>query len=172
MERKTYQSGIIGNCAFMAHVQANTNISWLCWPTFDSSFVFGGLLDEEKGGEFSVLPSGQFSSKQRYVENTNVLITEITCEEGSYRVTDFIPRFRQYDRYFKPLMLIRKVEPIVNNPRIVVRCQPVYDYGKTKLTTHRGSNHIAFNGGQEPIRLTTDLPLSHFFDDQSFVLSE
>jgi len=172
MERKTYQSGIVGNCAFMAHVQTNTNISWLCWPTFDSSFVFGGLLDEEKGGEFSVLPSGQFSSKQRYVENTNVLITEITCEEGSYRVTDFIPRFRQYDRYFKPLMLIRKVEPIVNNPRIVVRCQPVYDYGKTKLTTHRGSNHIAFNGGQEPIRLTTDLPLSHFFDDQSFVLSE
>ena len=91
MYNKTYQSGIIGNCAFMAHVQTNTNISWLCWPRFDSSFVFGGLLDDDKGGEFSVLPQGDFTSKQYYVENTNVLVTEITCEEGSYRVTDFAP---------------------------------------------------------------------------------
>ena len=74
-QRHTYETGIIGNCSFIAHVHKNTNIAWLCWPRFDSSFIFGGLLDENKGGRFSILPEGEFSSTQQYVENTNVLET-------------------------------------------------------------------------------------------------
>src|SRR5690606_2145453 len=174
MYNKTYQTGIIGNCAFMGHVKTNTNISWLCWPRFDSSFVFGGLLDNEAGGEFSILPSGEkeYSSNQYYIENTNVLRTEITSVDGTYRVTDFAPRFRQFDRYFKPLMLIRKIEPISGSPKITVRCNPTYDYGRLKLTIHRGSNHLVFQGGPEPIRLTTDIALSNFVEEKSFVLTE
>lgn len=172
MQNKTYQSGIIGNCAFMAHIETNTNIAWLCWPRFDSSFVFGSLLDEEKGGEFSILPSGEFESNQYYIENTNVLVTEISTKDGAYRVTDFAPRFEQFDRYFKPLMLIRKIEPIKDNPKIQVRCRPTYNYGKTELKAQLGSNHILFDGGPEQVRLTTDLPLSHFSEDQYLVLSE
>lgn len=81
MERHTYQTGIIGNCGYLAHVHKNTNIEWLCWPRFDSTFIFGGLLDKNKGGEFSILPEGDFTSNQYYLENTNVLITEITCKD-------------------------------------------------------------------------------------------
>ncbi len=170
---KTYETGIIGNCAFMAHIKKDTNISWLCWPRFDSSFVFGSLLDDKKGGEFSILPiSTEYTSKQYYIENTNVLRTEITSEDGTYRVTDFAPRFSQYDRYFKPLMLVRKIEPISKNPKIKVRCNPVYDYGKIQLNSYQGSNHLVFQGGPEPIRLTTDIPLSNFAEDRSFVLTE
>src|SRR5690606_35982706 len=133
---------------FMAHISKNTNVTWLCWPRFDSSFVFGNLLDEEKGGQFSILPAtDDFSSRQYYIENTNVLRTEITTEDGTYRVTDFAPRFRQFDRYFKPLMVVRKIEPIDRSPRIKVRCEPFYDYGKIKMSAHRGSNHIIFKGG-------------------------
>src|SRR3546814_1897103 len=74
MNSKTYETGIIGNCAFMAHVKRDTNISWLCWPRFDSSFVSGSLLDDVKGGEFSILPiSKEHTSKQYYIENMNVL---------------------------------------------------------------------------------------------------
>ncbi|HUH19884.1 glycoside hydrolase family 15 protein [Albibacterium sp.] len=170
---KTYETGIIGNCAFMAHIKKDTNISWLCWPRFDSSFVFGSLLDDKKGGEFSILPiSSEYTSKQYYIENTNVLRTEITSEDGTYRVTDFAPRFSQYDRYFKPLMLVRKIEPISKSPKIKVRCNPVYDYGKIQLDSYQGSNHLVFHGGPEPIRLTTDIPLSNFAEDRSFVLTE
>lgn len=173
MNIKTYETGIIGNCAFMAHVKKDTNISWLCWPRFDSSFVFGSLLDDVKGGEFSILPiSKEYTSKQYYIENTNVLRTEITSEDGTYRVTDFAPRFSQFDRYFKPLMLIRKIEPIDKNPKIKVRCKPVYDYGRLELDSYQGSNHLVFQGGPEPIRLTTNIPLSNFAEDRSFVLTE
>lgn len=172
MDKHLYQTGIIGNCAFLAHVHKNTNISWLCWPRFDSSFILGSLLDKEKGGEFSILPSGEYTSNQFYLENTNVLCTEITCENGKYRVVDVAPRFQQYERFFKPLMLIRKIEPIEGNPRIRVKCDLVCDYGKRKLRPHRGSNHIQYEGCDDTIRLTTNIPISYLSEDTYFVLNE
>lgn len=172
MNKHVYESGIIGNCAYMAHVQKDTNISWLCWPSFDSSFVFGSMLDQEKGGEFSICPVGEYSSKQYYIENTNVMRTEITTADGAYRITDFAPRFRQYDRYFKPLMLIRKIEPLTDRPRIRIKCIPVNEYGRGQFEKSRGSNHVEFRNGGEQLRLTTNVPVSHFFGESPFVLSE
>ena len=173
MERHTYETGIIGNCAFLAHINKNTNIDWLCWPRFDSTFIFGGMLDKKKGGTFSILPTGEYSSHQYYLENTNVLITEITTDKGNkYRITDFAPRLYEHQRYYKPLMLIRKIEPLEGSPQIVVRCEPVSDYGKVKLRVNRGSNHIQFLDGDENIRLTTNIPISYVFDEQPFVLNE
>jgi GH15 family glucan-1,4-alpha-glucosidase len=172
MEKHVYQTGIIGNCAYLAHIHKNTNIEWLCWPRFDSSFVFGGLLDKGKGGEFSILPEGEYESEQYYLENTNVLCTEITSAEGKYRITDFAPRFNQFERYFKPLMLIRKVEVLEGTPRVRVKCKPVYDYGLTQLTTQRGSSHIEYFGTEEKVRLTTNISINYIIDEQFTVLSE
>jgi GH15 family glucan-1,4-alpha-glucosidase len=173
MEKHTYNTGIIGNCAFLAHVSKNTNIEWLCWPRFDSTFIFGGLLDKNKGGEFSILPEGDFTSHQYYMENTNVLVTEISLADGSrYRVSDFAPRFYNNQRYYKPLMLIRKIEALDGSPRIRVKCEPVSEYGNIKLNVNRGSNHIQYLGGDENIRLTTNIAISYVFDEQPFVLNE
>ncbi len=171
-EQHLYQTGIIGNCAFIAHVNKNTDISWLCWPRFDSPFVFGSLLDKKKGGEFSILPQGEFTSDQYYIENTNVLRTEITAEDGKYRITDFAPRFHLYERYFKPLMFIRKIEPLEGNPRITIKCEPVCDYGKGKMKSIRGSNHIDYLGCDENIRLSSNVSLTYIIDEKAFVLNE
>jgi GH15 family glucan-1,4-alpha-glucosidase len=172
MQRHVYESGIIGNCAYLAHIQKDTNVSWLCWPRFDSSFVFGGLLDKNKGGEFSILPEGDYSSTQRYIENTNVLTTEIETSDGTYKITDFAPRFKLYDRYFRPLMMIRKIEPVVGTPRITVTCEPVGDYGALKLKSLQGSNHIEFVGLDRPLRLTTNISTNYILDHKPFVLNE
>jgi len=173
MSRHTYETGIIGNCAFLAHINKNTNVDWLCWPKFDSTFIFGGLLDKAKGGEFSIRPEGEYTSEQHYLENTNVLITEISPKSGGkYRITDFAPRFYQHQRYYKPLMLFRKIEAIEGSPRVIVKCEPVSEYGAVKLTVNRGSNHIQYLGGEENIRLTTNIPISYVFDEQAFVLNE
>lgn len=173
MSKHTYNTGIIGNCAFLAHINKNTNVDWLCWPRFDSTFIFGGLLDQDKGGEFSIRPEGEYTSQQHYLENTNILITEISpASGGKYRITDFAPRFYQHQRYYKPLMLIRKIEAIEGSPRIIVKCAPVSEYGAVKLSVNRGSNHIQYQGGEENIRLTTNIPISYIFDEQAFVLNE
>jgi GH15 family glucan-1,4-alpha-glucosidase len=173
MSRHTYDTGIIGNCAFLAHINKNTNVDWLCWPRFDSTFIFGGLLDKQKGGEFSIRPEGEYTSEQHYLENTNVLITDISpASGGKYRITDFAPRFHQHQRYYKPLMLFRKIEALEGSPRIIVKCAPVSEYGAVKLSVNRGSNHIQYLGGEENIRLTTNIPISYVFDEHPFVLNE
>lgn len=75
--------GLVGNCSYLAYIDTWARVQWMCMPRFDSSFVFGGLLDGKKGGEFSVLPAADsFSSKQYYVKNTNVLCTEFETQGG------------------------------------------------------------------------------------------
>lgn len=173
MAAHTYDMGLIGNCAYLALIKTDTSVEWLCWPRFDSSFIFGPLLDRQKGGEFSIKPSTpHFSSHQYYLENTNILCTEITNEEGTYRVTDFAPRFRQYQRYYKPLMIVRKIEPLRGTPRVKVTCRPMGKYGDVELRRRRSSNHIAFLDLEEEVRLTTNISLSYILEEQCFVLNE
>ena len=173
MSKHTYDYGIIGNCAFLAHIKKDTNVAWLCWPRFDSSFIFGNLLDSQKGGEFSVLPASEdFESHQYYLENTNILCTEIENQDGKYRVTDFAPRFMQHDRYFKPLMLIRKIEPLSGTPRVKVTCEPVGDYGNITPSKNQASNHIKFLGLGSEVRLTTNISLTYMMENQYFVLND
>lgn len=172
MEKHTYGTGLIGNCSYIAHIEKNTNISWLCLPRFDSDFLFGSMLDKEKGGEFTILPqNGGFTSRQAYKENTNILETFVETSAGeNYKVTDFAPRFFNFDRYFKPLMLVRKIEPLVGEPKIKINCQPVADYGKRKLIPTPGSNHIQFAGRDQQVRLTTNCSITYIMEEQEFRL--
>lgn len=173
MKRHTYDFGVIGNCAYTAHIHKDTNVSWMCWPRFDSSFVFGKLLDDEKGGTFSATPvENTFSSHQYYLENTNILCTEIACASGKYRVTDFAPRFLQYERSYKPLMLVRKIEPLSDHPKLKVVCDPVGNYGDLQPEKSMGSNHIRYMGLEAQMRLTTNISLNYLINDQGFVLNE
>lgn len=145
----------------------------MCWPQFDSSFIFGSLLDSEKGGEFSVSPHGiKSASVQRYIENSNVLSTEFETSEGRYRVIDFAPRFSQYGRYFKPQMLIRKIEPLSGSPRVKVKCRPKAMYGETAPEIMHGSSHIRYSGFDQQLRLTSNIPLNFITEETEFVLNE
>lgn len=173
MKKHTYGSGVIGNCAYIAHVELDTNISWMCLPRFDSDFIFGGMLDREKGGEFTIHPeSGEFKSSQVYLENTNVLKTTVVSGEDSYAVTDYAPRFKNFDRYYKPLMLIRKIEAISGSPKIKICCKPRADRGSRGLTASMGSNHISFGGIDQELRLSTNAPLSYVMDEKAFLLTK
>jgi GH15 family glucan-1,4-alpha-glucosidase len=167
-----YKLGIVGNCSYIAYIDDEAAVRWLCMPRFDSSFIFGSLLDANRDGEFSIKPNGQFSTNQSYIENTNILCTNIDASDGRFRVIDFAPRFYHYDRYFKPLMLVRKIEPISGQPRITVTCLPVGDYGRIRPEIVIGSNHIQYLNLGGHVRLTTDIPLSYVIDSKSFVLTE
>ena len=166
MEKHTYGTGLIGNCSYIAHIEKNTNISWLCMPRFDSDFLFGSMLDKKRGGEFTILPPHEnYTSRQEYQENSNVLDTYIETSEGeAYKVTDFAPRFFNYDRYYKPSMLIRKIEPLKGEPKIKINCFPVSDHGKYKLKAIPESNHIQFSGRDQEVRLTTNCSITQILE--------
>ena len=145
----------------------------MCLPRFDSSFIFGGLLDKEKGGNFSIQPARddvKAKYTQKYLHNTNILETEVESSDGIYRVTDFAPRFYLYGRYFKPLMLFRKVERLKGQPRIRVICRPVGEYAKYQLASSMGSNHIRYHGLDDSLRLTANISMSYLLEEQPFIL--
>ncbi len=167
-----YNFGIVGNCSFMSYIDLNANVVWQCWPRFDSSFIFGGLLGQAKGGEFSISPQKKFSSRQYYLSNTNILVTHFECEDGEYRVIDFAPRFRNFDRNHRPLAFYRKVELIKGAPLIKAVCNPVGKYGKVKGEKNVGSNSINFHGLEKAVRLTTNASLTHIEDEAKFSLTE
>ena len=167
-----YRLGIVGNCSYIAYIDDRAEVRWLCMPRFDSSFVFGSLLDPDKGGEFSIRPVVDASTRQYYLDNTNILCTEFEAPDGRLRVTDFAPRFYQYDRYFRPMMLVRKIEPLQGHPKVRVRCMPVGDYGAIAPEVVLGSNHIRYLNLDSHVRLTTDIPLNYVRDSKPFVLNE
>lgn len=168
-----YRLGLIGNCAYNALINTDGNVTWLCWPRFDSSFVFGSLLEDKNGGEFSIRPAKDtYTSLQKYVPNTNILSTRFESEDGVFEVIDFAPRFYLNERYHKPLMLFRKVKKISGNPRIIVTCNPVGDYGRLKPQHQIGSNHIRYEGLEEALRLTTNASLTYILQEREFALGD
>src|SRR6476620_3788758 len=104
-----YNIGLVGNCNYLAYVRDDSSVCWMCWPMMDSSFVFGSLLDENRGGEFKIVSDKLISTKQRYLENTAILVTSFYCEDGEFDIIDFAPRFYVYHRYHKPLQFFRKI---------------------------------------------------------------
>jgi GH15 family glucan-1,4-alpha-glucosidase len=162
---------LIGNCAYQALIDDRASVVWMCWPRFDSSFVFGALLDTEKGGDFAVIPEGDdYETEQHYLPNTNIVRTLFRSGSGSFEVIDFAPRFRQYDRSFKPTQLMRRVRRLSGDPRLRVRVQPTLDYGRSVPDHYEASNHIKWNVPGAALRLTTTVPLTYVLESRPFLL--
>jgi len=83
--------GVIGDCRSAALVSKYGSIDWLCWPRFDSPSIFARVVDPEKGGHWSIRPSGSFRVRRSYVRDTNVLETRFTSESGELTLTDLMP---------------------------------------------------------------------------------
>lgn len=164
---------LIGNCRIAAMLDTKARIVWWCAPRFDSDPVFSRLLagDEEKGF-CDVVLADQVQASASYLRNTAIVETVLTDSQGGIvKVTDFAPRFKQYERIFRPAQLVRRIEQVAGLPRITIRVRPTYDYGREITEKALGSNHIRYSGGADPIRLSTDAPLSYIEHETSFALT-
>ncbi|MDH5332864.1 MAG: glycoside hydrolase family 15 protein, partial [Thermoleophilia bacterium] len=74
------------------------------------------------------------------------------------------------DRHFKPLMLVRILRRLDGEPRVRLRCRPVYDYGATETRSWHGSNHIQYTDLPAPVRLTTNVPLAYVEEERPFLV--
>lgn len=162
--------GIVGNCQYSALIGPDGNVQWLCWPRFDSSFVFGSLLDSEKGGFFKICSEDGKAGEQSYLGNTNILRTVFDDGKNAFEVIDFAPRFLQYNRYYKPKTLMRIVRPLKGHPRCLVTVDAKLNYGESSSLQVQGSNHIAFSGYEYPMRLTSNAPLTYISSKRAFVV--
>jgi GH15 family glucan-1,4-alpha-glucosidase len=125
--------GIIGDLNTIALVGLNGSIDFMCFPRFDSPSVFAALLDDKKGGFFSISPEfKEMKSKQLYLPDTNVLLTRFLSPEGVGEVTDFMPVDPGGEK-----RLIRRVTTIRGEVTYQLRCCPRFNYGKDVIKLSR-----------------------------------
>ena len=168
---------VIGNCSFSALIDRQGRIAWSCLPRVDGDPVFCSLLNGEVDGAgfgFFDFELDDFArSEQYYLHNTAVLVTTLFDSHGSaVEITDFAPRFKQHGRFYRPVMAVRQLRPVIGNPRIRIRLRPAVDYGARRPETTHGSNHIRYVMPAATLRLTTDVPISYLLEEVAFVLEQ
>jgi len=127
---------IIGNLRSAVLVSKNGSIDWAPAPFIDSPSIFASILDDKKGGFWSITPKGKYTSSQRYVGDSNVLTTTFQTEKSMVKVVDFIPMEKEHT--FMPaskdttFRIHRKVVCVKGVCTMRVVFDPKLDYGRQK----------------------------------------
>jgi GH15 family glucan-1,4-alpha-glucosidase len=165
---------LIGNCTIGALVDGRANITWGCFPRFDGDPVFCSLLkDTDDFGFFAIELADCERTEQHYLENTAILVTQLyDSHGGAIEITDFAPRFGQYGRMFRPMMLVRRIKRLAGSPRITLRLRPACSDGAGRPEVTCGSNHIRYVAPTLTLRLTTDASLTALLQETAFFLED
>ncbi len=177
MTENSLELGVVGNCVVNALIDPQGRVVWCCMPRFDGDPVFCELLTggekPDGDGAFAIELEDQTDSLQHYIENTAVLVTTLIDKDGqALEITDFMPRFNQFGRRYRPTALMRVIRPVRGAPRIRIRLRPLFDYGAAQPQITHGSNHIRYVGPDFSLRLTTNAPVSYVLNATSFHLEE
>jgi GH15 family glucan-1,4-alpha-glucosidase len=167
---------LIGNCQIAALIDASARIVWACLPRPDADPVFCALLNRDGGdsasGVFAVDMRDAAKIERRYLRNTAIVESVLTDSHGnSLRITDFCPRFRSRGRNFRPMAIVRLVEPIEGRPVVNIRLRPRCDNGAIEPRRIAGSHHIRFVSPHLSFRLTTNSALSPLLDESVVILN-
>ncbi len=168
--------GIIGNCQSAALVSKTGSIDWSCLPVFDSSSVFAKILDDEIGGSFSLDVSDQYTISQEYLNNTCILITTFSSEEGVFELHDFMPRYHKTNgSYHHPPEIIRYVKLISGNPVFKTNYNPKLEYALDETITHIKEDFIVSltdKDSYDTLFLYTNLDKQDVIDGKEIMLTE
>jgi GH15 family glucan-1,4-alpha-glucosidase len=135
--------GLIGDLQTSALVSTDGTVDWFCCPRFDSPSVFAALLDNKRGGYFSIAPdSDGYVTKQLYLPGTAMLITRFLTPEGVGEVCDFMPVIEgdATDRH----RLVRIMRVVRGQMSFEFDIQPRFDYGRVPHKTELTENGILF----------------------------
>jgi GH15 family glucan-1,4-alpha-glucosidase len=114
----------------------------LCLPNFDSPSVLGALLGAAGGGAFELRPSIPFTSRRRYLPDTNVLETTFETARGSVRVVDALTL--PNERLGPGREVARQVEGLSGSVPMEWRFAPRFEYGAgSGISGWRGSVPVA-----------------------------
>lgn len=164
--------GIVGNGTLTALVDAQARVVWSCLPRMDGDPAFCALLQPKHAGHgvYAVELENLACSRQRYLPNSAVLVTELEDRDGGIiEMVDFAPRYWQYGRIYHPLALLRRLRVLAGAPRIRIILRPLTAWGAGIPERTWGSNHVRYLLDAVTMRLSTDVPVPYLLEETAFV---
>ena len=149
----------IGCTRSVALISRAGSIDWLCWPRFDSAWVFGRILDAEKGGFFSIRPAEEHEARRGYLEGTNVIETTFTTASGTARLLDLMPVMTEEEKrkHLLPFrQLLRRIEVVEGEVPIEIVYAPRPDYARVTPRLERRGDSVHCSWGSRVLNLRSD----------------
>jgi len=157
--------GLIGDLQTAALITTDGSVDWFCCPRFDSPTVFAALLDDEKGGRFSISAVDDGAvTKQMYLPDTAVLMTRYLSAAGVAEVVDFMPLDRPTEAS-DHRRLVRAVRGVRGEVSFDVRVQPRFDYARQSHRTKIDGTTARFESDVLALDLSSSWPLEADGDD-------
>jgi GH15 family glucan-1,4-alpha-glucosidase len=153
--------GVIGDCRSAALVHRAGAIDWMCLPRFDSPWVFGRLIDWQRGGHLRLAADSAGVSSRRYDTDSNVLETRWLSGTGEANVYDFMPLHDGEAGRGVPdsLRLVRVVKPVRGTLDWTLDVQPAGDGTHERAPLESPSPGLLVSG-TESARLAIHYPAS------------
>jgi GH15 family glucan-1,4-alpha-glucosidase len=133
----------------VAMVAVNGSIDWLCFPHFDSPSLFASILDDEKGGFFSIAPPdyGEVTHKQFYWPDTNVLVTRFLSPDGVAELIDYMPVLEAAgDGDERQHRIVRRLSVVRGSMDFRLECRPAFDYARVPAEVEITDRGVLFHG--------------------------
>ncbi|MFH5801375.1 glycoside hydrolase family 15 protein [Haladaptatus sp. CMAA 1911] len=148
--------GVIGNLETCVLVSTDASIDWACFPSVNSSSVFAGILDADRGGRFAISPVKEYEASQQYLSRTNVLQTTFRTSSGECVVTDFMPVIgegvaKEYPKH----AVYRQVTCTEGSVDIDVEFRPRFDYARAETSLEPTSGGVRATSDDERAFLST-----------------
>jgi GH15 family glucan-1,4-alpha-glucosidase len=151
--------GIIGDMSTAALVGMDGSIDFMCFPAFDSPTIFAALLDRNRGGHFKIAPaSGEFRQHQRYIPDTNILLTRFLGDAGIAEISDFMAIHHLGHQHG----IVRRMKAVRGEMNIRMVCAPKFDYGRCSHTVQKSGREVIFTPDKKhlsSLRLRASTPV-------------
>ncbi|MER5731841.1 glycoside hydrolase family 15 protein [Streptomyces sp. NPDC002138] len=165
MNQRIEDYALIGDLMTTALVGRDGSIDWLCLPRFDSGACFAALLGDEENGHWriapAVAPAGAGCTRRGYVGESLVLESVWETDEGTVKVTDFMPQ-----RDVAP-DVVRIVEGVSGAVPMAATIRLRFDYGAVVPWVRRSDGHRVAVAGPDSTWLRSEPPVETWGEDQS-----
>ncbi|PIP65268.1 hypothetical protein COU77_03465 [Candidatus Peregrinibacteria bacterium CG10_big_fil_rev_8_21_14_0_10_49_16] len=130
---------LIGDLHTAALVSKTGSIDWLCLPHFDSPSIFAAMLDEKKGGAWTVETKG-YAVDAKYIPDTAIVELLCTGKKSAFTIHDFM--LPQPKEDVVPHFMIRKVTGVSGGSTVKFSLCPRPRYAKQEAAFRRKSARL------------------------------
>ena len=148
---------LIGDTRSAALVGRDGGIDWCCLPAFDSPSVFARILDDGRGGHFTVtVPRAEVT--RRYLGDSMVLETTFRTPHGAATLTDAMPVAEAGGDWFDGPWILRLLRCVDGEVQASVRCTPAPFYAGERPPSQAGTDGFVVEHRLHASRRSLDEP--------------